>query len=128
MRSLGRRAWRLENCILRGFAIVRASAPDILPIQIARHTLSDIRQNTIHHRFELDMDGHTAIAAYRLAPGVITFMHTDVPKALAGRGVGSRLVHGALEAARAQGLKVVAECPFVAGYIAKHPEFSDLLF
>ena len=89
--------------------------------------MSDIRQNTLHHRFELDVDGHKAMAFYRLAPGVITFTHTDVPKALAGQGVGSKLVHGALEAVRAQGLKVIAECPFVAAYIAKHPEFTDLL-
>jgi len=89
--------------------------------------LSDVRQNTQDHRFELDVEGHTAFAHYRLAPGVITFTHTEVPKELSGRGIGSQLARGALEAARAQGLTVVAECPFVAGYIAKHPEFSDLL-
>ena len=89
--------------------------------------MSDVRQNTQHHRFELDVEGHTALAHYRLAPGVITFTHTEVPKELSGRGIGSQLARGALEAARAQGLKVVAECPFVAGYIAKHPEYSDLL-
>ena len=88
--------------------------------------MSDVRQNTSHHRFELDADGHTATAVYRLAPGLITFTHTEVPKALSGRGIGSKLARGALESARAQGLKVVAECPFMAGYIAKHPEFSDL--
>jgi predicted GNAT family acetyltransferase len=36
-------------------------------------------------------------------------------------------VRGELEALRAQGLKVVARCPFVAAYIKKHPEFQDLL-
>lgn len=89
--------------------------------------MSDVRQNSAHHRFELDTDGHTAVAHYRLSPGVITFTHTEVPEALSGKGIGSRLARGALEAARAQGLKVVAECPFVRGYIAKHPEFADLL-
>ena len=88
--------------------------------------MSDVRQNTLLHRFELDVDGHKAFAYYRLAPGVITFTHTEVPKALSGRGIGSRLAQGVLEAARAQGLKVVAECPFVRAYIGKHPEFSDL--
>lgn len=88
--------------------------------------MSDVRQNTEHHRFELDVDGHKAVAYYRLGTGVITFTHTEVPEALSGKGIGSRLVRGALEAARAQGLKVVAECPFVRGYIAKHPEFADL--
>jgi uncharacterized protein len=58
---------------------------------------------------------------------VITFTHTEVPPALEGHGIGSALVRGALDAARAQGLKVVAKCPFVSAYIAKHPEFADLL-
>jgi hypothetical protein len=58
---------------------------------------------------------------------VITFRHTEVPQALSGHGIGSRLVRGALDAARARGLKVVAKCPFVAAYMAKHPEFNDLL-
>ncbi|TMI99209.1 MAG: N-acetyltransferase [Alphaproteobacteria bacterium] len=89
--------------------------------------MSEVRQNPPHHRFELDVDGHQAVAHYRLAPGIITFTHTEVPEALSGRGIGSKLIQGALGAARAQGLKVVAECPFVRGYVAKHPEFADLL-
>ena len=87
---------------------------------------SEVRNNVEGGRFELEFDGHTALAYYALAPGVITFMHTEVPSQLAGRGVGSRLARGALEMVRAQGLKVVAECPFIAGFLAKHPEFDDL--
>jgi predicted GNAT family acetyltransferase len=89
--------------------------------------MSDIRNNTDRHRFELDLDGHTAFADYELANGTMVFTHTEVPDALAGRGVASRLVQGALAAARADGRKVVAKCPFVAGYIQKHPEFKELL-
>ena len=87
----------------------------------------DVHQNAAQHRFDLDVDGHSAHAFYRLDDGLITFTHTEVPEALSGRGVGSRLVRGALETVRAQGLKVVAECPFVANYITKHREFADLL-
>jgi uncharacterized protein len=87
----------------------------------------DVRNNTAESRFELDADGHTALAYYRMAPGVITFTHTEVPPALSGQGVGSRLVRGALELARSQGLKVVAKCPFVSAYMGKHSEFNDLL-
>jgi predicted GNAT family acetyltransferase len=36
-------------------------------------------------------------------------------------------VRGALEQARAQNLKVVPRCSFVAAYLARHPEFTDLL-
>jgi uncharacterized protein len=56
-----------------------------------------VRDNRALHRFELDIDGHTAVAYYRLTPGLITFTHTEVPAELSGRGVGSRLVGGALQ-------------------------------
>jgi predicted GNAT family acetyltransferase len=87
----------------------------------------EIRNNTALHRFELDVDGYTAVAYYRLAPGVITFTHTEVPPAIEGHGVASKLIRGALESARAQGLKVVARCPFVSAFMGRHPEFNDLL-
>ena len=86
-----------------------------------------VRDNPALKRFELDVDGHMAVAYYALSPGVITFMHTEVPPELSGQGIGSELARGALEAARAQGLRVVAKCPFVGAFIAKHPEFQDLL-
>ena len=89
--------------------------------------MTDVRDNTERHRFELDADGHVAFSNYRRDDGTITIMHTEVPKELGGKGIGSALVRGLLEIVRAQGLKVVPLCPFVAGYIAKHPEYADLL-
>jgi predicted GNAT family acetyltransferase len=89
--------------------------------------MSDVRNNTELNRFELEVDGHTAVAYYRLSPGLITFTHTEVPSELGGRGVGSTLVRGALELARTQGLKVASRCPFVSAYLGKHTEFNDLL-
>jgi predicted GNAT family acetyltransferase len=86
-----------------------------------------VRDNPALKRFELDLNGATAAAYYQLSPGVITFTHTEVPPEMAGHGIGSQLVRGALEAARAQGLKVVPKCPFVSAYMAKHAEFNDLL-
>lgn len=87
----------------------------------------DVVDNRERHRFELEVEGAIAFAAYRREDGVITFTHTIVPSALEGRGIGSRLVRGALEQVRAEGLKVVPECPFVKAYIEKHPEEQDLL-
>lgn len=87
---------------------------------------NNVRDNTERQRFELDADGHIAFSEYQRAGGVLTIMHTEVPAALGGQGIGSQLVRGLLEIARAQGLKVVARCPFVAGYIDKHPEYADL--
>lgn len=89
--------------------------------------ISDLRDNTERHRYELEIDGHVAYIVYRRHDGTITLVHTEVPKELGGRGVGSTLVRQVLEAVRAAGLKVVPLCPFVDAWMKKHPEFDDLL-
>ena len=86
-----------------------------------------VSDNPEKSRFELEAEGHLAVANYRRRGDTIIFTHTEVPKELAGKGIGSRLAQGALELARAQKLRVVAQCPFIASYVAKHPEFGDLL-
>jgi predicted GNAT family acetyltransferase len=88
---------------------------------------SNVRDNSAQHRFELDADGHIAFSEYRRANGVLTIMHTEVPKALEGRGIGSGLIRGVLDAARSEGLKVKPVCPFAKAYIERHPEYADLL-
>lgn len=85
-----------------------------------------VRNNTTLSRYELDVDGATVFADYRLAPGKVIITHTETPRALRGRGIASRLVQGALEQIRADGLKVVAGCGFVVDYLEKHPEFADV--
>jgi predicted GNAT family acetyltransferase len=87
----------------------------------------EIRDNTALHRFELDADGGTALAYYRREPGVIIFTHVEVPYEISGQGIGSRLVRELLDRARAEGLKVVPRCPFVAAYMARHREYDDLV-
>ncbi len=86
-----------------------------------------IRQNDARNRYEFDVDGGEALAFYRLADGVMTFTHTEVPAPLRGRGLGSQMMRAVLQDVRAQGLKVVPRCPFVADYIRRNPEFTDLL-
>jgi predicted GNAT family acetyltransferase len=87
-------------------------------------TVSD---NPVQQRYELAVDGHVAASYYEIADGVITFVHTEVPPELGGKGIGSKLIKGALDQVRAGGLKVIAQCPFVKAYIEKHPEYADLL-
>jgi hypothetical protein len=88
---------------------------------------SPIRDNVALSRYELDTGGGMAVLNYKIANGVITMMHTETPPELRGRGIASQLVKSALDAARAHGLKVVPRCPFVSAYIARHPEFRDLV-
>ncbi len=87
-------------------------------------TVSD---NPAQQRYELAVDGHVAASYYEIADGVITFVHTEVPPELGGKGIGSKLIKGALDQVRAGGLKVIAQCPFVKAYIEKHSEYADLL-
>ncbi len=86
-----------------------------------------VQNNTAKHRYELEVERHIAASYYELSGDVITFTHTEVPKELEGKGIGSRLVKGALDQVRADGLKVVPRCPFVKSYIGKHPEYTDLV-
>jgi hypothetical protein len=89
--------------------------------------MSEITNNTEKHRFELPVEGHIAASYYNIADGVITFIHTEVPPELGGKGIGSKLIRGALDQVRADGLKVIAQCPFVKAFIEKHPDYQDLL-
>ena len=89
--------------------------------------MPDVVNNKAQHRYELTVDGHLAATYYSIADGVVTFIHTEVPSELGGKGVGSALVKGALDQVRADGLKVIAQCPFVKAYIDKHSEYADLL-
>ena len=89
--------------------------------------MSELVNNRAKGRYELAVDGHIAATYYKIDAGVITFIHTEVPPELGGKGIGSKLIQGALDQVRAEKLKVIAQCPFVKAYIVKHPEYADLL-
>ena len=87
----------------------------------------DVTNNEAQSRYELSTDAGTALAAYRLEGDTISFTHTEVPEEMEGRGVGGRLVAGALEDVRGRGLKVVPLCSFVQHYMKTHEDVRDLL-
>jgi hypothetical protein len=79
-------------------------------------------------RFEIRVDGRRAgLAAYQLHPDRIVFLHTEIDDEREGQGLGGVLVRGALDSARGRGLRVVPSCPFVRGWIARHPDYADLV-
>lgn len=84
--------------------------------------------NTDKHRFELRKAGDVAaIAEYQLQPGAVKFIHTEVLPKFEGQGLGSKLARAALDEVRRRGLRAIPQCPFIAGYIRKHPEYLDLV-
>jgi uncharacterized protein len=78
-------------------------------------------------RLEVRVDDQTAFAEYRVLQTGIMFPHTETPIALEGRGIGGALVKEGMRMARERGLRVLPTCTFFAGYIARHPEFHDLV-
>lgn len=79
-------------------------------------------------RFELRLDGtRIGRSYYRDEAGRRVFTHTEIDPDFQGKGLSSPLIEAALTETREQGLRVVAQCPAVAAYVAKHPEFADLV-
>lgn len=78
-------------------------------------------------RFELERDGLVAYLEYNLTGKVLQLIHTEVPQSLRGKGMATTLAESALEWAREHQVKVDVICPAVAAYLAKHPEYSDLV-
>jgi predicted GNAT family acetyltransferase len=79
-------------------------------------------------RYEIFVgETRAGLAAYRDEPGRRVFTHTEVDPALRGRGLAGRLAVYALNETRAEGLRVVALCPFIAAYIERHPDYRDLI-
>ncbi|MDQ4122522.1 MAG: N-acetyltransferase [Acidobacteriota bacterium] len=83
--------------------------------------------NKEKERFEIDLDGKTALIDYSEQNGVVAMTHTEVPAEFEGKGVGSRLVKGALEIVKNDGKRVRPLCTFVAAYIKRHPEYESLV-
>ncbi|MGD8867512.1 MAG: GNAT family N-acetyltransferase [Gemmatimonadales bacterium] len=87
---------------------------------------AEVVHETDKDRFAVYFEGETAVLEYRLSEDEVIYTHTGVPSALEGRGIGSLLARTGLDWARAEGLRVVPVCSFVAGYIKRHPEYAEL--
>ena len=86
-----------------------------------------VPQQVTNGRFEIERNGEIAYLEYALAGKVLELIHTEVPESMRGQGVASELAQSALEWARENRVRVDVICPLVAGYVGKHPEYSDLL-
>lgn len=83
--------------------------------------------NPAEHRFEMWVDRHLALVAYRQSGEALDLVHTEVPDALAGRGIGSRLAQGVFDQLRASGRKATVTCSFLKAWVARHPDVADLI-
>jgi predicted GNAT family acetyltransferase len=64
---------------------------------------------------------------YRILPGALEILHTEVPRELEGRGLASRIAALVIGEVRRRRLRLIPLCPFFGAYLKKHPEHADLL-
>jgi predicted GNAT family acetyltransferase len=87
-----------------------------------------VTDNVAKRRYEVFLDEELAgFTRYHLVSEGIAFDHTEIDDRFEGKGLGSILVREALDTARARGQAVLPFCPFVRGYITRHPEYLDLV-
>ncbi len=90
--------------------------------------MNEVRDNRDRSRYELFVDGEVAgFVQYSMRGGRLILVHTEIDEARAGHGLASILVSGVLDDVRRRGLRIVPICPFVEGYIERHPEYDDLV-
>lgn len=88
-----------------------------------------VTRNDSESRYEARIDGQLAgFTEFVPGEGMLVFPHTVVLPEYEGQGVGSTLARGALDDVRARGQKVLATCPFIHGWMVRHPDYMDLFY
>jgi predicted GNAT family acetyltransferase len=84
--------------------------------------------NPERSRFEMHIGGERAgLVQYHLNGDAIALIHTEVDDSFQGMGLASKLARAVLDSARERGLAVLPYCPYITGWIAKHPDYLDLV-
>lgn len=84
--------------------------------------MSDVVHVPEQNRFELRIGDEVAVLAYEQSVDAVNFLHTAVPSAMEGQGVGGRLAEAGVSWARGAGFDVVPTCPFVRSWLSRHPD------
>jgi predicted GNAT family acetyltransferase len=79
------------------------------------------------HRYEMDEQGLTSWADYRLSGDRLVIDHVETPQALRGTGAAGRLMAAISADARAKALKIIPICSYAAAWLQRSPDFSDLV-
>lgn len=87
----------------------------------------EIVDNAERSRFELAVGDEIAFVDYRRNGAVLTLTHAEVPDALSGQGLGSKLARSTLDLIRTRHQKIIPQCSFIAAFVRRHPAYRDLL-
>lgn len=84
--------------------------------------------NQARSRFEAHVSGELAsYLEYRRNGSIHDLVHTYTLDAFKGRGIATTLTGFALASIRESGGSIIPSCWFVAEYVAKHPNYADLV-
>jgi predicted GNAT family acetyltransferase len=89
--------------------------------------MSELRNDTANARYEMDEEGETSWADYRLAGERLYIDHVESPPALRGTGAAGRLMAALAADARDKGLKITPICGYAAAWLRRSHEFRDLV-
>jgi uncharacterized protein len=84
--------------------------------------MTDISDNAARSRYELTRDGHTAELDYTIDGHRIVLLHTEVPEALGGEGIGGELIQAAVDRAARDGLTIIPVCGYARRWLEQHPD------
>ncbi len=82
--------------------------------------------NEKDQQYEFHVAGSVAKIEFNRKENKIYLIHTEVPQELGGKGIASALVKAVLEDIEKKNLTLIPKCPFVAGYLERHPEWKRL--
>jgi hypothetical protein len=89
--------------------------------------MSELRNNHDRSRYEMDEQGLTSWADYRLTGDRLYIDHVESPPPLRGTGASGRLMAAMAADAKARGLRITPICGYAAAWLRRSPEFRDLL-
>ncbi len=86
--------------------------------------MSNVVNNRAQARYELEENGHTAFATYRVGNGQLAIDYVFSPPELRGTGTAGRLMAGVMAEAKAENLKVYPVCSYAVAWLNRHPEYA----
>lgn len=90
--------------------------------------MTELRKNDEKSRYEILQGGQVVgFAEFRPVGDAVMLPHTEIEQGHEGEGLGSQLAKFALDNVKAEGKRVIPMCPFIAGYIRRHPEYTELV-
>ncbi|AFH50759.1 Putative acetyltransferase [Ignavibacterium album JCM 16511] len=87
----------------------------------------EVIHDKVNNRFVINIDGLDSFVEYSLNEKEMNLYHTYTPPQLRGKGLAEKVVLSAIEYAKENSLKVIPSCSYVAVFMQRHPEYSELL-